>query len=152
MDQVKVTGRKPDEKSCGIVLFRDEDSGSGPERQYLVLHYPSGHFDFPKGHVEDIDESEFETAHRELVEETGIEDVEFIPEFREEVHYTYRRNGKPSLKQVVYFVGKTESHEVTISHEHQGFIWLPYGKAYEKLTFDNAKNLIEKAENFMKNS
>ena len=143
----------PDEKSCGIVLFRDQvgvDDQS--QRQYLVLHYPSGHFDFPKGHVEDIDESEFETAHRELVEETGISDVEFLPDFREEVHYTYRKFGKPSLKQVVFFVGKTEEQEVTISHEHQGFIWLPYEAAYKKLTFDNAKNLLEKAENFVKAS
>ncbi|MFZ5500518.1 MAG: NUDIX domain-containing protein, partial [Candidatus Micrarchaeota archaeon] len=55
----------PDEKSCGIVLF-SEDGG----RLYLLLHYTAGHWDFPKGHVE-ADESEAETALRELLEETG---------------------------------------------------------------------------------
>ena len=36
-----------DEKSCGVVLFREKDGIT----LYLLLHYPSGHWDLPKGHV-----------------------------------------------------------------------------------------------------
>ena len=36
------------EKSAGIVLFRRE----GSENLFLLLHYPSGHWDFVKGHKE----------------------------------------------------------------------------------------------------
>ena len=129
MDQVVPAGKTPDEKSCGVVTFRKENGA----RQYLILHYPSGHFDFPKGHVEDFDESEHETAYRELEEETGIETLEFYPDFREEVFYTYRRKGRPSYKQVVFFVGETTEKEITISHEHQDSIWLPYEEAHKKL-------------------
>ncbi len=138
----------PDEKSCGIVLFSNTNEG----REYLILHYPSGHFDFPKGHVEKGEENdEHITALRELEEETGITDAKIIPGFRVPIHYTYSRQGKPSLKQVVFFIAETEQTEVTISFEHQDFFWLPYDDALERLTFDNAKNLLQGTESFLNN-
>lgn len=137
-------GIKYDEKSCGVVLFRQSDE----ERLFLILHYPSGHFDFPKGHVEDS-EQEQETAKRELEEETGVTDAEIIPGYREEISYRYFRNGKPSNKQVVYFLAKTNTEKIVISHEHQGSIWLPYEQAMKKLTFDNAQKLLKKAQLFL---
>jgi hypothetical protein len=48
------------EVSVGAVVFTGEKN----KRQYLLLHYPSGHFDFPKGHVE-VGETEEETLRRE---------------------------------------------------------------------------------------
>ena len=59
------------EKSCGIVLFYSDE--------FLIIQHSTesnelkGHWDFPKGHVEE-NETELETASRELKEETGIED------------------------------------------------------------------------------
>jgi 8-oxo-dGTP pyrophosphatase MutT (NUDIX family) len=145
-----------DEKSCGIVVYREKDGIN----LYLLLHYPSGHWDLPKGHVE-ANETEHQTAARELLEETGISDVHFIDGFREEISYQYRRNKnqggashgvggkKISDKQVIFFLGKTKLEEIKLSHEHHGFKWLPYEAAYNKLTFDNAKNLVKKAKNFL---
>lgn len=136
---------KFDEKSCGIVLFREEEG----RRFYLLLKYQGGHLDFVKGHVEK-GETEYETAQRELFEETGISDVEFIKGFREPIWYEYKRQGKPSKKQVIFFLGKTETKDVTISHEHQDFYWLPFDEALKKATFDNAKNLLKMAEKSLK--
>lgn len=133
-----------DEKSCGIILFRKHEG----EKLFLILHYPGGHFDFPKGHVE-ANEEEMETAARELEEETGISDIEFIPGYREEMSYKYFRQGRPSNKQVVYFLAETKTEKITISHEHQGSVWLPYEEAFAKLTFDNARNLLIKARDFL---
>ena len=133
-----------DEKSCGIVLFHEENG----VRQYLLLKYLGGHFDFPKGHVEE-GETEHETAARELLEETGIEDLQFFDGFREEMFYTYRRQGRMSHKMVVYYVGKTTESTVKISHEHLEYVWLPYKAAYEKITFKNSKDLLDKAEKFL---
>ena len=135
---------KFDEKSCGILLFRVKDGTI----LYLLLHYPSGHWDLPKGHVEK-DESEHETAARELLEETGIGDISFIKSFREEISYEYKRTKKLSNKQVVFFLAKTRLYDIKLSHEHKGFKWLPYGPAFNKLTFDNAKNLLKKAKKFL---
>ena len=133
-----------DEKSCGIVTFRE----IGKEREYLILKYPGGHFDFPKGHIED-GETEHETAYRELVEETEIKDVIFVEGYREEIFYKYNKKGTPSTKLVVFFLGKTEAKKCTMSHEHLDYCWLPYDAAYNKATFDNAKNLLKESEKLL---
>jgi 8-oxo-dGTP pyrophosphatase MutT (NUDIX family) len=138
-----VEKEKIDEKSCGVVLFRKEEN----ERLYLILKYPGGHFDMPKGHVEDHDADEHATALRELEEETGIRNIKFIDGYREEVTYRYNKKGKPSNKQVIFFLGETEEKKIKISHEHLDYMWLPYDAAFNKVTFDNAKNLLKKAEN-----
>ncbi|MBU0981125.1 NUDIX domain-containing protein [Patescibacteria group bacterium] len=134
------------EKSCGIIVFRTENS----IREYLLLHYPGGHWDYPKGHVEERDSSEKETACRELQEETGITKIKFIPGFREPMYYQFFR-GKSELvkKTVVYFLAEVQQIDVVISFEHQGFIWLPYSEAMKKLTFENARNLLNIAEDIM---
>lgn len=135
---------KYDEKSCGIVIYREKDGIN----LYLLLHYPGGHWDFPKGHMEH-GEGEHQTASRELVEETGISDFQFVDGFREEVSYEYRRGKKMSNKQVIFFLAKTNLEEIKLSHEHHHFKWLPFGPAYNKLTFENAKNLLKKAKFFL---
>jgi len=133
-----------DEKSCGIVLFRVEDG----MRQYLVLKYPGGHLDFPKGHVEK-GETEHETATRELIEETGIADATYIKGYREEISYSFWHKGKMTHKLVVFFLAKTEMKDVRISHEHLDSYWCDYGEAFNRVTFDNAKNLLKKAEKLL---
>ncbi len=133
------------EQSAGILIFRQlQDS-----REYLLLHYPGGHFDFPKGHVEK-GETEHETAYRELKEETGIEKIVWIEGYREKIQYLYRRNQEMMSKDVIFFLARTSQKKVTISHEHQGSLWLPYKEALEKLTFKTAKDLLKKAESFLK--
>lgn len=133
------------ETSAGVILFRQLKD----QREYLLLHYPSGHFDFPKGHVEH-GESEHETAYRELQEETGIQKIVWIEGFRHKIHYNYRRGPELMSKDVIFFLARTTQKKVTLSHEHKGSIWLPYAEAYEKTTFPTAKDLLKKAENFLK--
>lgn len=135
------------EKSCGIILFRR----NGLEREYLLLHYPGGHWDYPKGHIEEIDNSEKETARRELEEETGITDIEFVKGYREPMYYTFSRGKSEVVKKtVVYFLAEAKHLEVKISFEHQDFIWLPFAEALEKLTFENARDLMKLAESKLK--
>lgn len=130
------------EKSCGIVLFREEEG----QRYYLLLHYPGGHWDFGKGHVEEIDKDEETTARREMTEETGISKITFIKGYRQKMEYYYRRERKLYHKDVIYFLGKTPEEGVKLSHEHQGYAWLTYEDAIKQLTFLNAKILLKKAE------
>ena len=65
-----------EETSAGIVLFRKE----GSKKLFLLLHYPSGHWDFVKGKMEQ-GESTHQTAIREAQEETGITDIKFVENF-----------------------------------------------------------------------
>ena len=130
------------EKSCGALIFRNE----GGKRSYLLLHYAGGHWDFPKGHVE-VGESEEQTARREIREETGISSIEFLPGFHETVSYSFRHNtGEVAQKQVAFFLAKTDEKLVRLSDEHIGFAWLSYPSARKKATYENARNLLEKAE------
>ena len=119
------------------------------EVKYLLLHYQAGHWDFVKGNVES-GESEKDTVVRELREETGIADATFVENFREEIEYFYRRQGTTIHKEVVFFLIQTRTEEVKISYEHVGYTWLNYQHALEKLTFKNAKNVLQKAHDILK--
>jgi 8-oxo-dGTP pyrophosphatase MutT (NUDIX family) len=134
-------GRFCMEKSCGAVVYRLEEG----KRQYLVLHYEEKHWDFPKGHVEE-GESEEQTARREIEEETGISQIEFEQGFREKMSYSFKRDGKDVPKEVVFFIAETKQKQVKLSHEHIGFVWLPYESAKKKLTYAGAKEMLQGAE------
>lgn len=128
------------EKSCGIIIIHEND--------FLLLHYPQGHWDFVKGHVEP-EEDELQTALRELKEESGISDVKIVEGFREEMHYFFTHEGQLISKIVVFFLGRVGDRAVEISHEHQNFDWLPFNEAKKRLTFKNAQEILEKAYNFL---
>ncbi|NLE05735.1 MAG: NUDIX domain-containing protein [Crenarchaeota archaeon] len=133
------------EKSCGAVVCY----GSNSELLYLLLHYEAGHWDLVKGNVEK-GETEQETALRELKEETGISGAQFVDSFRQSINYFYRRNGSVVQKEVIFFLIKTLTNNVELSFEHVGFVWLPLDQAIEKLTFKNAKEVLKKADDFLK--
>ena len=130
----------PREISAGVILFR-----RAPEPHYLLLHYGSGHWDFPKGHIE-IGEDAEQAAIRELKEETGISEVRFIEGYKQTLRYFFRQKGIGIFKIVIYFLAETDRSEISLSHEHIGFDWLPYDLAMRRLTFKNSRDLLEKAQ------
>jgi 8-oxo-dGTP pyrophosphatase MutT (NUDIX family) len=150
----------PKEKSAGAIIFRKSDDNI----YYLLLHYaPSepgkhGHWGLAKGHVEG-NESDEETARREIFEETGLKDVKIIPGFKETEKYFFRkvyglegaaRKKAPWVfKMVIFFVAETEIEEIKISDEHTGFLWLPFDEAIKKISFKNSKKLLKKANDFI---
>ena len=134
----------PVERSAGAIIFRKEAG----KNFYLLLHYQSGHWDFPKGNIEKGEKLE-ETVKREIKEETGLEDIKFIPGFKESIKYFYKLKGKNIFKIVTFFLVETKTNEVKISWEHIGYKWLPYEKAIAQLTFKNAKEILKKANQFL---
>lgn len=131
-----------EERSAGAVLFSETNSG----KIFLLLNYPSGHWDFVKGNIEE-GETLKQTVVREIREETGIIDVEFIDGFEEKIEYHYQHDGDLVHKEVVFFLAKTKTIDVKISHEHLGFAWLSFDDALKKLTYKNAKNIMDKIKN-----
>lgn len=134
----------PREISAGVILFR-----RAPEPHYLLLHYESGHWDFPKGHIE-VGEEAQETARRELKEETGISQVRFLKGYKQTLRYFFRQKGIGIFKIVIYFLAETEQSEIALSPEHIGFEWLSYDAALERLTFKNSRDLLVKAHEYLK--
>ena len=136
-----------EETSAGIVLFRKENS----KNLFLLLHYPSGHWDFVKGKMEK-GESVQQTAIRETKEETGITDINFIDNFEEWIEYNFQYKGELVHKKVVFFLAETKENKITISDEHLNFTWMDYNTAIEKTTFDNAKTVLTKAQELLINT
>lgn len=141
----------PIEKSAGAIIFRKE----GGKRLFLLLHYPSAdhrakkeYWDLPKGHIEK-GENIFNTAKREIFEETGLKDIKFLSGFKETIRYFFKWEGKNILKFVTFLLAESRTKEIKISEEHVGFKWLPFDEALDKLTFKNAKDILEKANDFL---
>ena len=132
------------ERSAGAIVFRKDK-----EPVYLLLQYEAKHWDFPKGNIEK-GETDQETVKREIEEETGIKDIEIIKDFKEKIQYYFKFEGELINKTVIFYLAKTKTEKVKLSFEHIGSIWLPYDKAIEKLTFKNAKEILENAHKFLK--
>jgi 8-oxo-dGTP pyrophosphatase MutT (NUDIX family) len=146
------------EKSVGSVIFRKKENG---EKEFLILHYPNGHWDFAKGHTEE-GETEHFTLLREVAEETGITDLEVVPKFRRQIRYFYRARGEEAIrrtrerrssnvmKKVVYYLAETHQRKVILSVEHIGYGWFTYEAALKRITYSGAKSIFIKADNFIK--
>jgi 8-oxo-dGTP pyrophosphatase MutT (NUDIX family) len=131
-----------EEVSAGIILFNELDG------KFLLLNYPSRHWDFVKGKMEK-GEIPHETALRETKEETGISDVEFLDGFQEEIEYYFYADNQEIHKKVIFFLGKTKTKDIILSHEHLNYIWLEFDNALKKTTYENAKNLLIKSKEFL---
>lgn len=130
------------EKSCGAIVYREQQ---GSTQLLLIKHRFSGHWSFPKGHVEP-GEHENETALREVKEETGL-DIQLVDGFRESVEYCPSPDVK---KQVVYFLatqcgGTLQRQESEVSE----VCWLDLERAQREVTFNNDKMLIRKVSSFL---
>ena len=136
------------DKSCGVVLFNSD--------KVLLLRHSSissrgsGHWDFPKGHIDD-GETEIQTALRELGEETGIEQVKVVEGFRDTITYTFSGGQEQIGKEVVFFLATTKESKVTLSHEHIDYSWLDFDSAFSRLTYDNARQVLQNAIEFYGN-
>ena len=133
-----------EEISAGIILFNELD------KRFLLLNYPSMHWDFVKGKMEK-GETPHETAIRETKEETGISDVEFLNGFEEKIEYYFYADKQEIHKKVIFFLGKTKTSDIILSHEHLNYIWLEFDNAIERITYENAKNLLKKSKVFLEN-
>ncbi len=128
------------EKSAGCVLFQIDQGVI----KYLLLRYGLGHWGFPKGIIE-VGEEEHEAGIREVQEETGISKIVLMDNFKEKIHYLYKRQGKNIHKEVVYFLAKSNEKEVRLSFEHSEYKWFCFEDALKQLSFENVKTVLKKA-------
>lgn len=133
------------EKSCGAVVYR---KFHGNIELLLIKNANGGHWSFPKGHVEP-NETEEETAKREIMEETGI-GVIIDNTFRHVITYTPK---KDITKDVVYFLAKAINYDYTPQEEEISKIkWVEINHANTILSYDNDKQIVNKAKTVIKDS
>ena len=134
------------ERSCGAVIFIKEK-----EIKYLLLHYGLGHWEFVQGKIED-NENDKETIIRETKEEVNIEDLKFIPGFKEKIQFFYKKDKELVKKEVIYYLAETKTKKVKLSFEHINYKWLNYEEALKQLTFKNSKEILKKAHEMLTSS
>lgn len=131
------------EKSCGAVTFYFRDNVI----YYLIEHMALGHYSLPKGHVEGS-ETEIETAEREIKEETNLE-VTIDNNFRQVITYSPYEG---IIKDVVFFVAEIKSGNIINQlSEVSDINFLPYKEAMNILTYDTDKEVLAKADVYLKN-
>jgi 8-oxo-dGTP pyrophosphatase MutT (NUDIX family) len=133
-----------DEKSCGVVLFTETEDGA---RKYaLVRSAVHNHWGLPKGHVEN-NETERETALREVREETGVADAEILDGFRKQIEYRMPNGIK---KQVVFFCAKYKNQELQGDpSEINSLLALPVDEAAKLLSHDDVKGVLLNADEWI---
>ena len=119
------------EKSCGCIVINKD--------KVLLIKHRKGHWDFPKGHVEE-GETEKQTAIREVKEETNV-NVKIISDKRYKINYIIPE--KDIDKDVIFFIAKPlnlnqkpQLEEVDIAD------WKKIDEALETITYEHSKNLL----------
>ena len=122
------------EKSCGCIIIKDN-------KVLLIYEKNSKYWGFPKGHMEG-NETELETAKREVKEEVNLE-VEINENKRYELRYII--NDKID-KTTVLYIATPKSEEITMQEsEIEDAKWCSFENALETLTFANLRDVFKKA-------
>jgi tRNA nucleotidyltransferase (CCA-adding enzyme) len=130
------------EKSCGGIIVFIEDN----KEKFLVIKQMSGYYGFPKGHMEG-DETEEETALREVYEEVGLK-AKIVEGFRETLDYQVNKN---IMKEAVFFLMRSDEKKVKLDkNEVLEYAWLGYKDAWKKITFEEEKEAFLRAYEYLR--
>ena len=133
------------EHSCGAILFTKVNG----VREYVLVMEVTGSYGFPKGHHEG-NETDFETATREIREETGITNIRFIPNLKRTIRY---KVGDFIEKEVVYFAAYYEDQDfdIQIKNEILSVKKYPIDIALNLLKFQELKNILIETDFMLEN-
>ncbi len=131
------------EKSCGAVVFTRVNG----QIRYVLAQNLEGCYGFPKGHME-ADETETETALREIREEVGLR-PRLIKGFRTEDEHPLPK--KPGvIKKVVYFLAEYEDQEITCQQEELlSAPLVSYEEAMALFTFESSRRILTEAHTYL---
>jgi bis(5'-nucleosidyl)-tetraphosphatase len=131
---------QPKEISYGFIVVRRTEEG---DRFLLVKQHAN--WSFPKGHI-DEGEDPLTCAKRELFEETGISDIQIIPDVSFSEEYMFDRNGVETKKENTFFLCFVDS---TMARPQEGEIaecrFVSYQEAMNIFVFENPKRILAEA-------
>lgn len=142
--------KQKQEKSFGVIpVFKNDKGGF----LFCLVLASAGHWGFPKGH-QDIDESEEQTAVRELEEETGIKDIKIVKDKSFTERYSFERSGFYYDKSVKYFLAFVSSIDTTTPDNFHAEIpesrWVNYEEARNILSFKERKEILDQVHEYLK--
>ena len=116
-------------RSAGVVVLRKDKKDV--YRILCLQCHP--HWDIPKGQI-DEEEVPFQTAKRELKEETGLasKDVRYFKNkagkvVKRDLPYILKNSGKRKIVRL--YLAETKATKISLSKEHQNCKWLKYEDA-----------------------
>lgn len=131
------------ERSCGAVVFTKRNG----QLLYVLVQENSDRYSFPKGHMEG-DETEPETARREILEETGLR-PSFLEGFREIVEFSPKEK-RNTWKQITYFLAEFGDETPTPQPgEIKQILLLSYEEAMARLHHDDFRRVLTAANTFL---
>ena len=141
-------------RTAGAVIFHRDKAG---KIEYLILRHKN-YWNFPKGGVES-GETDLEAARREIKEETGLDGVSFMSNFKATRNIFYRggkhsrkveQRGRLVYRRSIIFLAQSKTKRVKISSEHRGYAWLGFEKAKHHLAILGANHkVLIRADKFL---
>ena len=143
----------PQEFSAGAIIFHRAEN----KTKYLLLRYlkestgQPGYWGFAKGKIEPNEDMK-RTVTREIQEETGLKELNFVDNFQIKDEYFFKRKNASGLfetvhKEATYFLVESKTDIIILSPEHCDYVWLEYNEARGKLTHESMRKILDKAQN-----
>ena len=150
MNENKKEKRPTKEISAGIIVFRRTDEGL----KFLILYHGGDYWNFPKGKLEG-DERSWQTAFREVREETGLKKCELTRagNFKTFEKFHFRRGREKVYKIVILYLAETTQKKIVISsNEHSGYGWFRLADAKKIMAkHKESANILRKASLYLRN-
>lgn len=105
------------ERAAGGIVFKENS---------VLSIYRLKRWDFPKGHVE-MGETDNQTAIREVMEETGIDELSICKDLGY-TYYVFSRNNQFILKETHWYQMQTTSNKILVAQAEEGIekaTWIP---------------------------
>ena len=138
------------EKSFGIVpVFKDLKG----DIYFCLVRQSKEYWGFPKGHGNEGEDS-LDTARRELMEETGITDIDILKDKSFIENYTFEKDGVTHNKIAEYFIGFTNDIKTNTHKDFQEEIleikWASFNEAKNLITFPEAREILNEIIEYLK--
>lgn len=135
------------EASYGIIPLRKSET----LWEVLLIQRIEGFWEFPKGHGEK-GEVPFESACRELQEETALTVTSCLFPEPLQIEYTFSYKSERIHKAVFYFLALVEGDPFPQPEEVKNCEWMTLEKARDRVTFSNSKVLCDQVTAILKKS
>lgn len=135
----------PNEEACfGVIPVRHKENGW----EVLLIKHNKGHWSFPKGHPSP-NETPYQIAERELLEETGLTVVKLLHKEPFIEHYSYEKEGTITKKMVGYFLAEVSGNVCLLEKELCDYKWTSFGNALKQISFDQARHICSEVQRLM---
>ena len=98
-------------------------------------------------------ERSFETALREIREETGLEreDLKMQPQFKAFEKFVFQHDKEKIFRVIILYLAETTRTQVQIESKHEGYGWFTIAEAKKILTkHPDTFRILERAHRFLK--